>query len=167
MLLAAPPPAAGDPVVNDLRALIEAEMAVESVEVPRDGEKDGVLVLRGRLLRRSHEVFPRWLSALTARGYTPTLRPGNTDNPDDVVVRVLPGVMRRGPSRWWINAVLFVLTLISTLFAGALYSDAVTTLRSNWDLISPRFLLAGLPFAAVGREPLDHVLYMPQQHMPT
>ena len=29
------------------------------------------------------------------------------------------------------------------------------------------FLAAGLPFAAVGREPLDHVLYMPQQHMPT
>jgi hypothetical protein len=29
------------------------------------------------------------------------------------------------------------------------------------------FLAAGLPFAAVGREPLYHVLYMPQQHMPT
>ena len=147
MLWTAPAPVPGDPVLNELRALIAADMAVESVEVPRDGEKEGVLVLRGRLLRPSHEVFPQWLAALNARGYTPTLRPANTDNPDDVVVRVLPGVMRRGPSRWWINAVLFVLTLLSTLFAGALYSDAVTTLRSNWDLISPRFLLAGLPFA--------------------
>jgi membrane-associated protease RseP (regulator of RpoE activity) len=63
-------------------------------------------------------------------------------------VRILPGVMRGGASRAWINGVLFLLTLVSTLFAGALYSDAVTGLRSGWDLVSPGFLLAGLPFAA-------------------
>lgn len=145
--MAAPPPASGEPVVGELRALIEADLAVESVEIPRDAD-EGVLILRGRLLRPSHEVFGRWLVALNELGYTPTLRPGATGDPADVVVRILSGVMRKGQSRWWINAVLFVLTLLSTLFAGALYSDAVTTLRSGWDLISPRFLLAGLPFAA-------------------
>ena len=41
------------------------------------------------------------------------------------MVRVLPGVARKGKSRAWINAVLFVLTVISTLFAGSLYSDTV------------------------------------------
>jgi membrane-associated protease RseP (regulator of RpoE activity) len=146
--LAEPAPAPGEPVVNDLQALIEADLAVESVEIPRDSEREGVLILRGRLLRPSHDVFGRWLAVLNARGYTPLLRPGHTDNPADVIVRVLPGVMRQGPSRAWINGVLFVLTVLSTLFAGAFYSDAVLTLRSEWDLLSPRFLLGGLPFAA-------------------
>jgi membrane-associated protease RseP (regulator of RpoE activity) len=123
-------------------------MAVESVEVPRDTETEGVLVLRGRLLRPSAEIFGPWLAALNARGYTPTLRPGATNDPQDVVVRVLSGVARRGPSRAWVNALLFVLTLISTLFAGALYSDAVLDIASPWELVSPAFLLNGLPFAA-------------------
>ena len=134
--------------MEELRTLIAADMAVESLEVPREPETEGVLILRGRLLRPSHELFPRWLATLNELGYTPTLRPGATDNPDDVVVRVLPGVARKGKSRVWINAVLFVLTLISTLFAGALYTDAVLTLNSPWDFISPGFLLSGLPFAA-------------------
>jgi membrane-associated protease RseP (regulator of RpoE activity) len=139
-------PGASAPL-DELRSLIEADMAVESVEVPRD-ERGGVLVLRGRLLRPSAELFPRWLSALNARGYTPTLRPGAGNASEDVVVRIFSGVARGGTSRAWINALLFVLTLISTLFVGALYSDAVTTLRTGWDLVSLRFLLAGLPFAA-------------------
>ena len=75
----------------------------------------------------------------------PTLRPAATDNPEDVVVRVHQGVARKGKSRAWINAVLFVLTLISTLFAGALYSSAVTQVQSPWEFISPGFLLNGLP----------------------
>ena len=136
------------PIVSDLRSLIAADMAVESVEVPRDAEKEGVLVMRGRLLRPSHEVFPRWLATINELGYTPTLRPAVTDNPEDVVVRVHQGVARKGKSRAWINAVLFVLTLISTLFAGALYSSAVTQVQSPWEFISPGFLLNGLPFAA-------------------
>jgi membrane-associated protease RseP (regulator of RpoE activity) len=143
-----PLPPDGEASVDELRSLIAADMAVESVEVPRDTEKEGVLVLRGRLLRPSHELFPRWLQTLNARGYTPTLRPGLTDNPNDVVVRVLPGVAAKGTSRAWVNALLFVLTLLSTLFAGALYSDAVLDVRSPWDFISPGFLLRGLPFAA-------------------
>ena len=148
-MLAAPvPPPSNQALVEELRTLIAADMAVESLEVPREPETEGVLILRGRLLRPSHELFPRWLATLNELGYTPTLRPGATDNPDDVVVRVLPGVARKGKSRVWINAVLFVLTLISTLFAGALYTDAVLTLNSPWDFISPGFLLSGLPFAA-------------------
>jgi membrane-associated protease RseP (regulator of RpoE activity) len=148
MLVGLPEPPGDQASVDELRSLIAADMAVESVEVPRDMEKEGVLVLRGRLLRPSHELFPRWLETLNARGYTPTLRPGLTDNPDDVVVRVLPGVAAKGTSRAWVNALLFVLTLLSTLFAGALYSDAVLDVRSPWDFISPPFLLSGLPFAA-------------------
>ncbi len=151
MLLATPAPAPGGQTpVEDLRSFIAADMAVDSVEMPLDTEKDGILALRGQLLRPSHELFPVWLAALNARGYTPTLRPGAGDSAgaQDVVVRIFNGVVRKGRSRVWINAVLFALTLVSTLFSGALYSDAVVTITSGWDMIRPQFLLNGLPFAA-------------------
>jgi membrane-associated protease RseP (regulator of RpoE activity) len=63
-------------------------------------------------------------------------------------VHIFDSVARKGESRVWINAVLFILTLLSTLFAGALYGGAIATVDSPWDLISPGFLLSGLPFAA-------------------
>jgi membrane-associated protease RseP (regulator of RpoE activity) len=141
-------PPGNQPIADELRSLIAANMLVESMEVPRDEEKEGVLILRGRLLRPSHDLFPHWLATLNELGYTPTLRPGTTDDPKDVVVRILAGVARKGKSRAWVNVLLFVLTLVSTLFAGALYSEAVLTLDSAWDFVSPGFLLSGLPFAA-------------------
>jgi membrane-associated protease RseP (regulator of RpoE activity) len=143
-----PPPVGGPLPFASLQALVEGDLAVESVEVPREGERDGVLVLRGRLLRPSHEVFARWLVAFNAAGYTPMLRPGATADLADVVLRVFAGVAKRGRSRVWINVVLFVLTVISTLFVGSLYSDTPIEFTSPWDLLSPRNLLRGLPFAA-------------------
>jgi membrane-associated protease RseP (regulator of RpoE activity) len=134
--------------VDELRAVVAGDLTIDSVEVPRDPDTEGVVVLRGRLLRPSHEAFGRWLVSLNARGYTPTLRPSSTDDPDDVVVRIYSGVARRGTSRAWINALLFVLTLLSTLFAGALYSENLPAFNSPWDFVSPGFLLSGLPFAA-------------------
>lgn len=135
-------------MLDRLRALVEADMAVESVIVPRDPQREGVLEIRGRLLRPSAEVFPRWLAALNAEGYTPLLRPAPSADPEAVVVRVMEGVARGSTGRVWINVVLFVLTLLSTLFVGAFYSDQPLNLRSSWDLLSPGFLLRGLPFAA-------------------
>ena len=76
------------------------------------------------------------------------LRPGESGAPDDVIVRLFAGVARRGPSRVWINAVLFALTVVSTLFVGSLYGDNNLTLETPWDLLRPSNLITGLPFAA-------------------
>lgn len=131
-----------------LAALVSADMAVDSVEVPRDGETDGVVALRGRLLGPSHEIFTRWLKTFTAQGFTPMLRPGDNDQTDNVVLRVFAGVAHPGRSRVWINVVLFILTVLSTLWVGAMYSDSPFVLNSAWDLVSPAYFLRGLPFAA-------------------
>ena len=131
-----------------LRALIEPDLAVDSVEVPRDPEINGVLVVRGRLQRPSGVVFPHWLDALNREGYTPVLRPADSGTPDAVVLRIMPGVMRRGPSWLWINAVLFVLTVLSTLFVGSLFSENLLSIHSGWELLLPQNLIKGLPFAA-------------------
>ena len=111
-------------------------------------EKEGALVFRGRLLAPSYLAFPRWLQALNSKEYTPMLRPGASGAPEDVVVRLFAGVARPGRSRVWINAVLFALTVLSTLFVGMLYGDNGLIIETPWDFLRPSNLLQGLPFAA-------------------
>src|SRR5262245_4075774 len=109
----APAPTLGPEQLADrVRALVARDMAVESIQVPRDPARQGLLVLRGRLLRPSHIVFPAWLQELGRIGYTPILRPGseNADTGDNVALHVLPGVARKSRPRVWINVVLFLAT---------------------------------------------------------
>jgi len=132
-----------------LRSIVETGMLVESVEIPRDPIKDGDVVFRGRLQRPSHEVFTRWLTACNAIGYTPMLRHIDEEaDPNEVLVRLFKGVAVPGKPRVWINAVLFALTLVSTLFVGSLYGDNGLVIESPWDLLRPENLIKGLPFAA-------------------
>ena len=135
---------------DELRSLIAADMAVESVEVPRDAEKEGVLVLRGRLLRPSHEVFPRWLATLNELGYTPMLRPAATRTiPTTWWCACLPGRGAQGQ----VAGVDQRRALCADADQHALCRRVVqrrraTPVQSPWDFISPGFLLSGLPFAA-------------------
>lgn len=138
---------------RELRSIIEPDLLIESIQTPREPQKQGVLLLRGRLLRPSHIAFPRWQAELARRNFTPTLRSaaeeGEADAPPgDVFVRIFPGVVKPGRPRIWINFVLFVLTVLSTLFVGSLYGDTALVLNSAWDLLRPSNLLQGLPFAA-------------------
>jgi membrane-associated protease RseP (regulator of RpoE activity) len=132
-------------LADQVRALVAEDLAIDSVQVGRDQTREGVVMLRGRLLRPSHEVFPRWLAELNRRGYTPMLRPTNGEA-DQVVLHVIAGVARPGESRVWINVLLFVVTVISTLFVGALYrqSELITNLG---EVFLPQNLLLGAPFA--------------------
>lgn len=146
-----PPPSAL--LQAELRRIIEPDLLIESIQAPREPEKQGVLLLRGRLLRPSHIAFPRWQAELARRNFTPTLRSAAEEGqvgapPEDVFVRIFLGVVKPGRPRVWINAVLFVLTVLSTLFVGSLYSDTALVIESAWDFLRPSNLLQGLPFAA-------------------
>lgn len=130
----------------EVRALVADDIQIESVQIAREQEREGAVVLRGRLLRPSHEVFPRWLAELNARGCTPVLRP---DQPEgQVVLHVLPVVASKGQTRPWLNALLFVATVLCTLFVGALYAGAAANATSFLDLLRPANLLLGWPYAA-------------------
>ncbi|MBK8051253.1 MAG: site-2 protease family protein [Anaerolineales bacterium] len=144
-----PQPTVAIPVSLDkVRAVVEQDMTVVSVEMPREPQVDGVVVVRGQLLRPSHEVFGKWLSTLNASGYTPMLHPSEDGDPKDVVVRIFKGIAVVQPSRIWINVLLFVLTVISTLYIGAEYAGATALPGPWWQQFSPPVLLMGLPFAA-------------------
>ena len=119
-----------------------------STQVHRELRPQGAVTIRGRLLGPSETLFPRWLREFNRRGYTPFLRPLADGQKDEVELRVAVGVASRSDPRVWINGVLFALTMISTLFVGALYGDAAATATRITDFLQPRLLLSGWPFAA-------------------
>jgi hypothetical protein len=140
------PPTDAQLLADQVRELVAGDLAVESVQVARDQAREGVVVVRGRLLRPSHEVFPRWQAELNRLGYTPFLRadPGAGDN--QVVLHVAGEVARPQPSRIWINILLFVATIFTTLWTGMSYSDQVT-INEGADLFRLANLLQGWPFS--------------------
>jgi membrane-associated protease RseP (regulator of RpoE activity) len=145
--LQAPAVSAADAQVlaDQVRALVARDLVLESVQVARDQEREGVVVVRGRLLRPSHEVFPRWLAELKRWGYTPILRPADRGE-DEVVLHVVAGIPPRTASRVWINVALFVVTVISTLFVGAIYRQPALA-ADLAQVFLPANLLLGMPFA--------------------
>lgn len=135
-------------LATEIGVLIAPDMLVESTQIPREQSTLGVVVFRGRLLRPSHEVFPRWLSELKSRGYTPLLRPMPGGDADLVTLRIMAGIAPEARPRQWINGLLFALTVLSTLFVGSMYSPNLGDITQAWQLFLPQNLLKGLPFAA-------------------
>jgi len=141
-------------LVESTCLLIGDDMQILSTEMPRDQERAGSVVIRGRLLRPSHEVFPRWLKALNEQGYTPILRydPAWTDETeqvgqDDIVaLHIVSGTAPKSEDRPLINLILFLLTLVSTFLAGSINSGG-NQAESISELFSLQNLWTGWPFA--------------------
>jgi len=130
-----------------LRALVAGDMEIESVQLGRDQQREGVVIVRGRLLKPSENLFPRWMEALGKEGYTPLLRPQEGRDKEMVALHVIAGVAPEAHPRVWINILLFALTVLSTLFVGAQYADANANLQSAGDLFLPQNFIKGWPFA--------------------
>ncbi|MCC6167065.1 MAG: site-2 protease family protein [Caldilineaceae bacterium] len=137
-----------DGIEAQVLPVVQGDMAVESIQTPKDLKRDGALVLHGRLLRPSHDFFATWVAKLRTLGYTPLLRRDGEDDPQAVVAHVMAGVPAKAQPRVWINIVLFLLTVVSTLFVGSLYGPAAANAQSVWDLFRPANLLQGWPFSA-------------------
>lgn len=92
---------------------------------------------RGRLLMRSDQAYERLAQRFGVLGYTPLLRKDD-DRLRDVVLAV-PGTLRKANQRLGIAVLLFGLTLVSCLFAGAQMVEGLNAV--NWNLLD------GLPYA--------------------
>ena len=141
-------PTAGDSgyISRTARIIVGGDMIITSIETPVEPRLEGAVVLRGRLTQPSDAAFIRWLAAFREIGYTPILR----DDPEEaggVALRIMAGVPRRTMPRVWLNIALFIVTFISTLFAGSMYGGAATEVNSLADLLRPANLLTGWPFA--------------------
>jgi Zn-dependent protease len=120
-----------------------ATTASPSVAIPGEmgyvpTRQGDALRFRGRLTWPSDQAYERLAQRFAALGYTPVLRKDD-DRLRDVVLAV-PGTLRKANQRLGIAALLFCLTLVSCLFAGAQMVEGLTSV--NWNL------LQGLPYAA-------------------
>ena len=98
--------------------------------------KSGATILRGRLLCPSTEAYRLAADRLRPLSCTPVFRREGQDD----VIQVLPYLLSRKPARGWIGPLLFGLTVLSVLFAGAI--------DSGWDMSNLAGVAMGIPFAA-------------------
>lgn len=131
------------------RSAVEIERAIDDLFEVRDvtlgiPQQPDVIRLRGRLLTPSHRAYPQIAKRLRGMDYTAVLRHDPDSNQD--VLLATPGVLpQESGTRPWLNILLFVLTILSTLFVGATWSDQVPPSADTvWIL---KHLWVGWPFA--------------------
>jgi membrane-associated protease RseP (regulator of RpoE activity) len=107
-------------------------------DVTMDWPQPGFVRFRGRFMCNLADCFDELRARFERHGFTPSIRregvlPGSEDLPassagsqDEIVLLAMPAVFDPAPSRWSINLVLFILTIFTTLFAGALHEPAFT-----------------------------------------
>jgi membrane-associated protease RseP (regulator of RpoE activity) len=118
-------------------------LAIEDTTLGIPGQPETIR-LRGHLRVPSDQAYPKLAARLREIGYTAVLR-RDAQLDLDVLLGV-PGVMpQAGRSRVWVNTLLYVLTILATLFVGATWSDQVP---ADADLIWVlTHLWVGWPFA--------------------
>src|SRR5262249_25703677 len=117
--------------------------SVEDVLVVRDRQVRGsVIVFRGVLTIEPRRALELLIDRFRPFGYTPFLR----QEGDTVAVQAWPLAETAVPRQITVNALLFVITCLSTLIAGLSFagSPPFAASRASWS--AARFL-AGLPFA--------------------
>ena len=110
--------------------------------VSDNGERSGVFLFRGQLATTPTRALDILRERFARFGYTPYM---STDR-GGVLVQAWPGAPRADRSRPIVNVVLFLLTLVSVLWAGTGYVgsptfDALRFGPSWW------WMLSGVPFA--------------------
>ena len=103
----------------------------------------GYVRFRGRFLQNPTECFDELRRRFERHGYTPTV----SEDGDRVALIALPVVFDHPKSRWIINLVLFIATLLSTLFVGASYGaetvDQVWQIWRGWPFAASILLILG------------------------
>jgi membrane-associated protease RseP (regulator of RpoE activity) len=123
----------------DAAALLAATAgAMEVNDVTPGVPPGGAIRLRGRLLMAPDAAHKLVAERMRPLGRTPVLRAADNGNGQEILA--LPMTFGQGKTRVWPAVVLFGLTVLSCLFAGAQMVEGATTV--NWHLPD------GLPFAA-------------------
>jgi len=117
-------------IIDKLRAQLTGIFSIAFVDVPQP--PDRAIRFRGHLQQEPEQAFAEMSLRFESLDYTPTLARDEENSGQDVVVAVR-GVARPRPARAWINLVLFIITVFTTLVAGSFYQDGD--------------LLSGAPFA--------------------
>ena len=107
-----------------------------TIDVTLDWPQPEQIRFRGQFVEDPADCFDDLRQRFEWHGYTPMIR----QEDDQIAVIALPVVFNPAPSRWIINLVLFIATVLSTLYIGAIYETG------NLDLDLSE-LWRGLPFS--------------------
>lgn len=127
------PPSIEPTIVDRLRGQLRDVMAVERVEAVPGQER--VIAFYGRLYDNAEAAFERLYDRFTALGYTAML---SKVGPELYRVLAVPGVVRQRALRPWVNLLLFLATILTTMLAG---------ISPEPDPGNPLWYISGLPFA--------------------
>jgi membrane-associated protease RseP (regulator of RpoE activity) len=140
------PAAFAEDLASRLRAGLAGLFAVADTTVAGSRPYE-IVRFRGRFLVPAEQAYERVRAHFSALGYTPVFR---REAGEEVVIAG-PGTIEVSQSRWWINVVLFALTVLSVIFVGALSALPPEIVRAG-DAAGLRWALshwtAGLPYAA-------------------
>jgi membrane-associated protease RseP (regulator of RpoE activity) len=131
------------------RAAAEIETSVGHLFTVHDvtlgiPDQPDAIRLRGRLNAPSHQAYPEMAKRIRKIGYTIELRHDPESDLD--VLLAVPGVMpQKSDARIWVSIVLYVLTVASTLYVGASWSDKIPP-GADWTWPITHLWL-GWPFA--------------------
>lgn len=127
-----------------INALVSRVMQVEGV-VQGLPDEQGLAWYRGQLIKDSVEAYDQLAAGLQQYRITPLFREENGQH----VIILMDGIFEPKPSNSWVNLILFLLTLFSVIFAGAMYSyDGPLPEGGPLDqiLVLVRNLDSGIPF---------------------
>lgn len=141
------PPASSDAPVDltHLNALVARVLKIDDITTG-DARRGFLARYRGRLYSDSVEAYDRLAESLRPLEITPLFR----TEMDKHVVFLMPGVIRPKASNPWVNLVMFLLTLVSVIYVGALAAYQCTTPFTNQNEFQRAVLQnmdQGVPFA--------------------
>jgi hypothetical protein len=126
---------------DQIRAAVRGMLSVESYMV----RQDGAITIDGQLIGEARTTYRTLRQRIEAIGFTPFL--GRTAN--GVRLTAIPGVIERKTSRVRVNIILFLLTVVTVLWTGAINETTapITTISEVFAvLLNPQQLAAGIPF---------------------
>jgi membrane-associated protease RseP (regulator of RpoE activity) len=136
-------------VVAQLRRQLVDLMRVDAHSVRKS--PDAVIVFQGQIHGDVDVAFERITERFSALGYTAMLQ-DQSDGGHEIAA--IKGEFSRKPGRVWVNVALFLATLVSVIYLGALNELDPGMLRGLNELqkmalplTDVRYLLRGLPFA--------------------
>ena len=127
-----------------INAIVNRVMRVEDV-IKGLPDEQGLAWYRGQLTKDSVEAYDQLAEGLRPYRITPLFREEDGQH----VIILIDGVFEPKPSNSWVNLILFLFTLFSVIFAGAMYSyDGPLPESGALDqiLVLLRNLDSGIPF---------------------
>jgi membrane-associated protease RseP (regulator of RpoE activity) len=128
-----------------LNALVSNVFHIDDITL---GDSGGEFIVRyrGRLALDSIQAFDQLTVQLRPYKLMPLFRKGQDDGHIILITGSLPDPK---PSRVWINLVLFLLTVLSVIWTGMLYTEPeqIAGATSDLQVLWLRLLHGGLPFA--------------------